>query len=161
MECFCLFVCFIMETLQAEASLQGIQVNHKLLPKWMYRRKRTEITRKLIPQRGAKKCWAFAPADLQTRGIISEVYVCALVVQCVLWVGDRAWYCAQSRELALLCMHRKVWTSSLSFRRVSRGKDLEERVWSLLVLWSVHWSWLLAELVYLIEWVCSGVRLWV
>ena len=28
-----LFVCFIMETLQAEASLQGIQVNHKLLPK--------------------------------------------------------------------------------------------------------------------------------
>ena len=29
----CLFVCFIMETLQAEASLQGIQVNHKLLPK--------------------------------------------------------------------------------------------------------------------------------
>ena len=24
----CLFVCFIMETLQAEASLQGIQVNH-------------------------------------------------------------------------------------------------------------------------------------
>ena len=25
--------CFIMETLQAEASLQGIQVNHKLLPK--------------------------------------------------------------------------------------------------------------------------------
>ena len=31
---FLLFVvCFIMETLQAEASLQGIQVNHKLLPK--------------------------------------------------------------------------------------------------------------------------------
>ena len=29
----CLFVCFTMETLQAEASLQGIQVNHKLLPK--------------------------------------------------------------------------------------------------------------------------------
>ena len=25
--------CFIMETQQAEASLQGIQVNHKLLPK--------------------------------------------------------------------------------------------------------------------------------
>ena len=47
---FCLFVCFIMETLQAEASLQGIQVNHKLLPKWMYRRKRAEIARKLIPQ---------------------------------------------------------------------------------------------------------------
>ena len=46
----CLFVCFIMETLQAEASLQGIQVNHKLLPKWMYRRKRAEIARKLIPQ---------------------------------------------------------------------------------------------------------------
>ena len=34
-----------METLQAEASLQGIQVNHKLLPKWMYRRKRAEIAR--------------------------------------------------------------------------------------------------------------------
>ena len=29
----CLFDCFIMETPQAEGSLQGIQVNHKLLPK--------------------------------------------------------------------------------------------------------------------------------
>ena len=45
-----LFLCFILETLQAEASLQGIQVNHELLPKWMYRRKRAEIARKLIPQ---------------------------------------------------------------------------------------------------------------
>ena len=49
-----------------------------------------------------------------------------------------------------------VWVSDV----FQGGKDLEERVWSLLVLWSVHW-WLLAELVYLIEWVCSGVRLWV
>ena len=95
-----------------------------------------------------KNAGLFAPADLLTHGILSEVYVCALVVRCVLWVGDRTWYCTQRRELALLCMHRKVWTSSLSFRRVSRGKE-EERVWSLLLLWSVHW-WLLAEL--LINW---------
>ena len=36
-----------------------------------------------------------------------------------------------------------VWVSDV----FQGGKDLEERVWSLLVLWSVHW-WLLAELVY-------------
>ena len=49
-------------------------------------------------------------------------YVCALMVRCVLWVGDRTWYCAQRRQLALLWVHRKVCTSSLSFRRVSRGE---------------------------------------
>ena len=45
------FACELtQETLPAEAALQGIQVNHKLLPKWTYRRKRAEIARKLIPQ---------------------------------------------------------------------------------------------------------------
>ena len=61
--CCCCCCCFIMETLQAVASLQGIQVNHKLLPKWMYRRKRAEIARKLIPQSVPLVVWQDAPTD--------------------------------------------------------------------------------------------------
>ena len=55
--CCCCFCCLVMETrhIQAEASLQGIQVNHKRLPKEMSGRKRAEIARKLIPQKGPKK----------------------------------------------------------------------------------------------------------
>ena len=158
---FLLLLLFFLQTLQAEASLEGIQVNHMLLLKWMHRRNWAENARKLIPHEVLKKCRAFAPADLRIHGIISEqVYVCAVEVRCVLWVGDRTWYCAQRRELALLCKRRKVWTSSLSFRRVSKGERFRREI--MVFVGVVVGALMTARRARnLIDWVFSGVRLWV
>ena len=69
-----------METLQAEASLQGIQINRNECTEERERRSLgSSFHNKVLKNAGL-----FAPADLLTRGIISEVYVCALVVRCVL-----------------------------------------------------------------------------
>ena len=74
-----------METLQAEASLQGIQINHISFCRneCAEERERRSLGSS-FHNKVLKNAGLFAPADLLTRGIISEVYVCALVVRCVL-----------------------------------------------------------------------------
>ena len=69
-----------METLQAETSLQGIQVNPCLsfCRNECIDKKERRSLGSLFHNKVLKNAGLFAPADLLTRGIISEVYMFVL-----------------------------------------------------------------------------------